>query len=248
MTFVAVPSLPMSDTTRQAWKDAGGIFPRRTRSTQEIIQLASDSRADFVLNLGRSSFNWGATQDVDTGFLWNKGANIYDLLWPGNTRRLFDDIMPSRPTSFPTPAWVKTPGYGGRGKYLLDLTGPLVLPEQWDWQSHIEGDEYRLITVGHRVVQQHARSGSNGERSYTWVAREGLPEGLRSLAKKAASRVAGRNVIAWDLIVPPSAGNGEEPVAPLLFEGNTCPGVNTATAERIVKEIRRQMEEINNAN
>jgi len=248
MTFVAVPSLPMSDTTRRAWKDAGGIFPRRTRSSAEIVSLAIDSRADFILNLGRSSFNWGATTETEVGFIWNKGTNIYDLLWPGNTRRMFNDLMPEQPTSFPSDVWVKTPGYGGRGKYRTNVQQSLVLPEQWDWQRHVTGTEYRLVTVGERVVQQFRRYGENGNREYRWTRSEELPRGLRTVARNAASRVPGRNVVAWDLIVPtePSAGHSDgNVVRPLLFEGNTCPGVNIATAERIVREILRQKEELN---
>lgn len=251
MKFVAIPGLPLSTDTREAWRSQGALFPRRERNNEGIIRLAQEAEAKFILNLGRSAFFWPTTQPAAEtwsvgpatyGFTWNNGPDIYDLLWPGNTRRLFDDIMPERPTSFPTDAWVKTPGYGGRGKYLLNLDGPLVLPEQWDWQRNVDGDEFRLITVGSRVVQQFKRSGSNGSRSYTWLPSTELPTGLRRLAKDAASRVPGRNVLAWDLIVPTVGSMG-----PLLFEGNSCPGVNPATAERIVREITRQQEEELNA-
>lgn len=241
MTFIAVPSIKLSHNSKMAWKENGAIFPRSSRTVSEIMELAHDTRAEFVLNLGWSQFNPGASGIP----VWNRGEDIHGLLWPGMTRALLDDLMPPQPTEFPADIWIKTPGRGGRGKFHKLVGERLVLPRQWDWQLHLEGQEYRLITVGQKVVQQFLRFGDNDDREYNWVPQEEVPGPLKALARHAASRVYGHNVIAWDMIWTSDIRTESNNM--YIFEGNTCPGMSFATATRIVTEIRKQIEEANNA-
>ncbi len=145
--------------------------------------------------------------------------------------------MPPQPTRFPAEVWIKAPGMKGKGKYRKDIDRALTLPTEWDWQVHVEGQEYRLITVGERVVQSYEKYGTHTERDYKWVGLQGTPPDVKELAREAARRLAGPTVVGWDLV---KSGDNV-----YLFEGNSCPGVNEASAKRIVTEIRRQMEEAN---
>ena len=185
---------------------------------------------DMILNLGKSSFL------TDDERVWNKGQHIIDLIYPGKTRVLFDDLMPPRPTNYPADVWVKQPGAHGRGKSRMYVDYPLVLPGMWDWQEHINGQEYRLVTVGHRLVQDFLRHGENGNRSYEWLPMREVPQELKRMVRLAATRVEGNNVIAWDTIV-------DETGQPYLLEGNTCPGVTAPTVRRITEEMERQFNE-----
>jgi len=238
MSFIAIRSLPLGSKSKEAWREAGAVYLKRGSSEERILNIAERVEAEFILNLGRTSFR--PMMELTNIPIWNFGTDIYSLLWPGHTREILGDLMPLRPTIFPALVWVKAPGYGGRGKYMEEIASPLVLPHQWDWQEHVEGQEWRLITVGQRVVQDMKRFGENGERTYEWVPMADTPSAIKDLAREAASRMEGNNVIAWDMILT----NGGRA---LLFEGNTCPGVNTATAARIHTEITRQQEERMNA-
>lgn len=232
MSFLVVRSLPLGSKSTPAWKAAGGVFVRRGSTPERIAFLAQRNESEFILNLGKSTFM--PTPDTPCP-VWNLGESILPLLWPGRTRELLGDLMPPQE---PGDVWVKQPGFGGRGKVRLETEVPLVLPPQWDWQSHVDGQEWRLITVGHRVVQDLKRFGENGNRSYEWVPMKETPVALKALAREAAKRLPGMNVTAWDLIID---NQGQ----PFLFEGNSCPGVNEATTSRIYKEIIRQQEESN---
>ena len=231
MTFVAIPSIKLSETSKQAWKAAGGFFPRRDRTVARMVELGENADVEFILNLGWSQFNPETRLPV-----WNRGEDIQALLWPGMTRDLFDDLMPPQPEGYPADIWIKTPGRGGRGKYHKMVYHQLSLPNQWDWQTHVEGQEYRVITVGQAIVQQFERGGDNEDRSYSWTPRDQVPMPVKAFARQAASRVFGNNVIAWDLIQEGEYGR------PYLFEGNTCPGMSTHTAARIVAAIQEQQE------
>lgn len=222
MSIMAVRSVNLSTETAEAWKAAGVTFARRGRTTDEIMRFGYD----HVLNLGKSTF-------IPTGdygsMLWNSGVDIEPLLRPGATRDLFGDLMPPQPTEFPADVWIKAPGAHGRGKYKKQVTHPLALPVQWDWQEHVVGQEYRLITVGIKLVQDFLRHGRNGDRTYEWVRMRDVPRTMKLMAREAAARLTGSNVVAWDFIL-----HGD---TPMLFEGNTCPGVNSETVRRIINEM-----------
>lgn len=228
MTILAVRSVILSTDTADAWKGAGVHFARRGKTIEQITAMPYP----VILNLGKSGF-----QPPRSERIWNHGRDIFPLLWPGETRRLMGDLMPPQPTDFPADAWVKAPGAAGRGKYRKAIDQALVLPKEWDWQQHIEGQEWRLVTVGERLVQCMMRNGPNGNRRYTWNRMNQTPMILKELAREAARRLNGRNVVGWDLI--------EQGDTAYILEGNSCPGVGRETANRVVKEITRQMEEQN---
>lgn len=225
MSIIAIRSMQLTAKTTEAWKSAGVAFARRGRTTQELLDKGREWGT--LLNLGMTNFRPESFEGVD---LWNHGKDIQPLLWPGSSRELFFDLMPPRPTTFPSDVWIKTPGSAGRGKFRKQVEQRLTLPHQWDWQAHIDGQEYRLVTVHHKVVQCLLRHGTNGDRTYEWIRMREVPMYLKDMVRDAASRLDGQNVVAWDIIDTGERG--------YLFEGNSCPGVSPETAARIVKQMK----------
>lgn len=230
MSFLIKRSIPLGRATMAGWRDAGGVFTPRGTPWRTLMDLAQDH--EFLLNLGSTGFS----TTTDSVKLVNVGRNISDLVSPGETRRKLWAYMPPRPVEFPAKVWIKTPGRAGVGKYQEVVEDPLVLPTDWDWQQHVDGQEYRLITVGKRIVQNFARYGDNGDREYHWVRMFEMPEALKDMVRGAAAMLEGTNVIAWDTILTPEG-------VPYLFEGNSCPGMSAPTAGRIYREVMRQIEE-----
>jgi hypothetical protein len=227
MRVYAIRSVMLTTNTASAWKEAGVRFARRGWSTNDIMHIYRENY-DAVLNLGKSDFHPEEREGV-----WNHGTDIKPLIYPGHTRKLLGQYMPPRPTEFPAEVWVKAPGAHGRGKQKKVINGPLDIPNSWDWCKHVEGQEYRIISVGHRLVQDYLRLGDNGDRSYHWIAMKEVPYALKAMVRSAAAQIPGNNVLAWDAVVD---NQGQ----PFIFEANTCPGVNVETVQRIVKEMERQ--------
>ena len=76
------------------------------------------------------------------------------------------------------------------------------------------------------------RNGRN-DFEYTWIGVEGVKKnGIIPLLKEAIREIpgGGLSVFGWDVIV------GE--AGPLIIECNTSPGVNDATAARIVNKVK----------
>lgn len=245
MSFLLVRSIPLGRRTMEAWRNAGGEFAERGMSTTDIMEMAIDCHYKFVLNLGRTTLRnpvsmvWSDPVDRDNApFVLNVGENILPLVTPGGTRRLLDWRLPPRPSRFPAEVWVKKPGRAGLGGSKVITNHALVLPDEWDWQRHVTGQEYRLITVGNRIVQCFARYGDNGEREYHWVQMRDMGSNLKELVRDATRKLNGYNVIAWDTI---STDTGSH----YIFEGNSCPGMSLNTADRIVREVLRLKEEVN---
>lgn len=232
MSIIAIRSVNLSAESTNAWKEAGVYFARRGRTPERVFAMGYA----HILNLGKSSFTLTPEQK-ERVILWNDGPDIAPLLRPGTTRELLGEYLPPQPTEFPADVWIKAPGAHGRGKFKKQVDRELVLPAEWDWQADIQGQEYRVLTVGHKVVQNLKRHGDNTNRSYEWTPIGEVPAKVKSIARASARLVPGRNVIAWDLIQTPDDET-------YLFEGNTCPGMSTATATR----IRNQMEAQEHAN
>lgn len=225
-------SIALSERTRKAWEDHGGIFLRSDRDLRTVKSWLEDD--DYIFNLGDSA--WMNYPD-DIWTIPNVNPKLKALLYPSETRQLLGDMLPPRPDGeYPCDVWIKPPGRAGKGKFTLNTDGHLDnLPRWWDWQKHVEGQEFRVLTVGNRVIQDFARYGENGERSYQWTPMREVPQEVKDLARRAAETFEGINIIAWDII------HGDE--GTYLFEGNTCPGVNHDTVGRIINEYIRQRRE-----
>lgn len=235
LRFMIVQSIPLNRRSKQYWKDAGGVFFRRDRS--EAVIRAYQADYDAVLNLGSSEFE-GDTFNIP---VFNPGRVVRKLLTPGATRKEIPHLLPPAPLDLPGTAWIKRPGRGGNGKELGLVTSEMIrsLPREWDIQQHIEGKEYRVVTVGPRVVQVTQRL-NPGERPrhYEWVGLTGTPMVVKNAARAGAAELGDLSVIGWDIVHSPDTDQA------YILEGNTCPGVNEPTVERIVNEMRVQLEDI----
>jgi len=227
MRAMAVRSIPLSSATRHAWKSAGVSFARRDRTDADIMRITPPGIP--ILNLGSSTFA------LDHDAVWNIAENVKPLLTPAGTREKFSPFLPPGTWQGDGFYWEKYSGRAGRNKQRLYLSNEWIHDStrhtaqhgQGDLQLEVEGQEYRAITVGDKVVQVNARYGSNGAREYRWVGVRNAPAPIKSTAKACASLLEGNNVIAWDLIMT-------EDERVYMFEGNSCPGINDATAQRIV--------------
>lgn len=232
MTFAVTRSVPLGENTRAAIREAGGMFFRRERTEEYISEyLRYNEQIEFLLNLGNSGMN--VTTDMP---VFNDPSVVTSLYLPTTTRELLDDLMPGQ-TGDQEFIWSKGPGRGGRNKVQLPSdTNFYDFPFDY-WEDHVDGDEYRLITVGHKVVQQFKRLGGNNERLYQWVPRREVPHKLKSAVREASRRLpTTRSVIAWDTI-------WSDDEQPYILEGNTSPGMNLYTINRIVEAIREQIRE-----
>ena len=236
MSTMAIRSITLSESSSNAWKSAGCFFARRTRTQDQIIALALDNECDFIINLGNTAFN-PTDQEIARSFpgrIFNVGRNIRPLVRPGTTRDLLGDLLPPYPEeseTFAVDYWVKAPGAKGKGKHLVRGHKLPEIPDEWDLQVHIKGREFRVITVDDIVVQVNERFGDNSNRSYEWVGVTDAPRAVKQVAKDAARKLEGRNIIGWDIIL-------EHDAKAYVLEGNSCPGMNEATANRILNKVR----------
>lgn len=232
--ILAYRSITLTHDSANAWREAGVRFFRRRRSPEEAYDVRIPGMP--ILNLGSSRWN------IDGSEVWNGPDTIQGLLTPQATAETLwsTDLMRLGYRS-PGLYWVKPRGRGGNGKFRREINSR----EEYDAlklhasvrlhhgivQKHFGTEEYRAITVGTKVVQGMRRFGENGDRRYEWTGSSGLPSPIRQAAKDAAAYIPAQSVVAWDLGYDPATKEA------VIFEGNTCPGVNASTADRIVSAM-----------
>jgi hypothetical protein len=172
--------------------------------------------------------------------IWNNAPVVAPLLSPAASRSLLGSLMPSDGWQGEGYYWLKGQGRGGANKEKTYVTtefshNELKTRANWmagDVQHNIVGAEYRVITVGAKVVQVTKRSGANGEREYEWIGVSACPPGIKYVAREAAALLDDdKTIIGWDIIVD------EFDDRVFILEGNACPGVNEATAGRILDAV-----------
>ena len=211
MKILAVKSVPLAEDTVAAWKAAAefneqGIafrFMKRGREPNEAVGLAARNNYNLVLNLGNSELL------SDHNMVWNNHEICSMLRTPGSIRRspLAAALPPM--AKYDGPFWVKGPGRAGINKWYCETVDdedripyPATPLNEWDTQQHVDGVEWRVITVGYRVVQSSRRHGPNGARTYEWVGTADTPQIVKNVCRYAASMLPNpRSVIAWDIIV-----------------------------------------------
>jgi hypothetical protein len=224
----------------QAWRTANvRLIPGHPELDQVEDYVRNYEMAYTIhglINLGVSQFD-PSESDEDRGyaFWWNRGQAIRMTRRPGDLRTHMGDLLPPIPTEFPADVWIKGPGHKGQGKDRQIISGlPLFLPRGTDIQLHVEGREFRVITVYHKVVQAFERTEAPGTttREYTWRGVSNTPRAVKELAREASRRVPGYNMYGWDIMLGTTVHDTEP--KPYLLEGNSSPGVNTNTVRRII--------------
>lgn len=222
-----IRSIPLASSTRDAWKEAGAFFARRDSDADRVDRIRNGNP---VINLGNSA--------MDMPYLWNRGSVILPLINPMTARALLDGLMPSGEWEGEGYYWLKGEGRGGANKERLFIETAQAHHELWlrahwmqgDVQQDTVGAEYRVITVGHKVVQVALRTGLNGNRRYEWVGVTNARPAVKGIARDAARMLGSeKTIIGWDVM--------DTEMGAYILEGNSCPGVNEATANRILNEI-----------
>lgn len=233
MSILGIKSVMLEKETNRAWKTVPGFyFVDRKRSAGSIVRHTKVHQYEAILNLGRIDLDFG----VSVTPLFNAPETVRAVSSPGRLRgTLGDAFLPGESTA--VPHWHKSVGFGGAGKRYCG--GTCMVDNMANIQEHIDGNEYRIVTVGDKVVQASrkdaVRKKANGRNDfdYTWIGVDGIRQGgFIPLLKEAVERVPGgvRSVFGWDVI-----HDGERP---WIIECNTSPGVNEATAGRIVRAVR----------
>lgn len=239
MKILAVRSVPLSRETREAWNSAGVRFLKRTRPLRDMPRIVQRYGYDAVLSLGNLD---GIPECGVPRF--NSDETIRAVSQTRQLRRTLDgEGMPAPRTD--VPHWVKVGGYGGNGVRRCD---PHEGDHRWyeEVQEHVEGDEYRVITVGDKVVQASRKVNVewiNGRHhfDYEWCGVAGIrTNGIIPRLKDAVNRIPGgdMSVLGWDIIVADR---------PYIIECNTSPGVNEPTARRIVDAMENNIRDRNTA-
>ena len=237
MSVLIVRSVPLSKAVRESWRSAGAKFLKRNAHQDKLNKLAA--KADAVLNLGNLEFDF---DELDAP-VFNYPGDVRAISHPSALRRNLGDFIPPHPEKGDW-YWVKRGGFGGLGTELYTNWPGTKDPAEirfGDIQKHVEGEEFRVITVGDVVVQATRKLNPrwvNGKHQFDfeWVGVEGIKSnGIIPLLKKAINSMEwdGCTVIGWDVIVGPEGA--------FILEGNFSPGVNEATASRIVEQMRRSL-------
>lgn len=227
--ILGLRSVPLSATTMNAWRESGVLFRKRGRKDVWNGRYHNE-RVRAVLNLGNIDMTFrGVPVPV-----FNPPGMVLRISAPMALRKTLDDFLPQR--TIQGPHWHKRPGMKGEGKVFHEDSLGVCAVTPGDVQAHIEGTEYRVLTVGDVVVQATRKTGSAPTFEFEWVGVQGINKsGIIPYLKEAiASIPKGQfSVIGWDIIV---GDNG-----PRIIEANTSPGVNSASAARVVAQIREML-------
>jgi hypothetical protein len=238
LSIIAIKSVPLWKETNVAWKTVPDFwFIDRARDPDSVIRHINSRQYEAAINLGRTDIRTDAIGCP----VYNRVGTIRAISTPRALRKTIPDFIPA--SNLDMPHWHKARGFGGKGKRFcrFNCTGATT---NEDIQVHIEGMEYRIVTVGDVVVQaarKSERRPSNDGRNtftYTWIGVDGIrKDGFIPFLKEAITEIpdGDKSVLGWDVL--------HDGTRPWIIETNTSPGVNAFTAARIVGAIRRQLDD-----
>lgn len=235
MSILGIKSIPLMKKTNRAWKTVPGLyFVNRKRNADNLIRYISSHQYAAIINLGRIDINFSRSLSP----VFNDTSTIRAISTPGALRKTLGEFLPGQTAR---DHWHKSRGFGGANK--MRHNDPACVIEHYeDIQDHIEGTEYRIVTVGNCIVQasqKGERRTLRNERNnfdYTWIGVRGIgKDGFIPFIKEAIGQIplGGQTVLGWDVL-----HDGDRP---WIIEVNTSPGVNEATAHRIITAIKRTM-------
>jgi len=224
MKMLLLRSIPLASSTKDAWRSVGVEIVRR-RDHHKFAELAR--KADAVINAGNLEEN------LANGRIFNSRDAIRAISSPMALRRTLHDYIPD--LDYSGPHWHKPGGWGGKNKVFHSQGEDGCERFDGDIQRHISGTEYRVITVGATLVQASRKDRDAdypvGQFDWHWVGLDGIRDsGIISHIKSATQEIPDwpDTVFGWDVILADK---------PYVIEINTSPGVNEASANRIVEQI-----------
>jgi hypothetical protein len=231
--FLATRSVPLAKDTMEAWRKQGVIFRRRGRLKVWDTRY-HEPHIQAVINLGNLDMQFG---DVPVP-VFNQPSLIRAISAPFALRTTMGDMLPEY--THKGPHWHKTNGYKGVGKkFLPEFEGGCAVIGS-ESQRHVTGIEYRVISVGDKIVQASKKMPINEGWppiptgfEFEWVGVKGIAKtGIIPYIHEAIKFVpfSKYSIIGWDVIVTD--------IQPYIIEANTSPGVNEATAERIISVVK----------
>ncbi len=228
-------SIPLQKETRNAWRSAGCTLITRSaiRHWNGFTTSKSIGKWGALINLG----NLDVSLNHITCPIFNIHDTIRAISTPIALRRTLNDYIPV--ASYAGPHWHKGKGYGGKDKifHKSDCKDKHIIAS--DLQQHINGKEFRVVTVGDVVVQaarKEPHNGIVGKFDWYWVGIDGIrTNGIIPHVKSAITNIPNweHTVLGWDIIVD----NNSNDV--FTIEINTSPGTNDHTAQRIINQVRR---------
>jgi hypothetical protein len=227
--FLATRSVPLAKDTMEAWRKQGVIFRHRGRLKVWDIRY-HEPHIQAVINLGCLDMDF---KDVPVP-IFNQPSLIRAISAPFALRRTMEEMLPEY--THKGPHWHKTNGYKGVGKkFLPEFEGGCAVIGS-ESQRHVTGIEYRVISVGDKVVQaqrKHHDGNPLDGFEFEWVGVKGIAKtGIIPYIHEAIKFVpfSKYSIIGWDVILTD--------IQPYIIEANTSPGVNEATAKRIISVVK----------
>jgi hypothetical protein len=240
-TAILPVSIPMTRSLRNTWKNTGSVF-LRDRPLKANIRKTRDLDIDVLLNLGNT--NYPLTDEIRNTLTneqiryYNPANIILQYNTPGRIRRSnLAPFLPENSNYDDEFSWLKGPGRAGMNKTkVLSNERPLFIPgENWDFQRHIDGQEYRIHSVKDKIVQVHRRQGDNTARQYEWLGLQGRPPGVLPFIKNMITLMEYPYIVyAWDVIQEHHTNKW------YLLEVNSNPGVNPMTVRRIINIMHEE--------
>lgn len=235
MMLLLVRSIPLSKEVQDAWRSVNVKIVRRSKLNEMALQkIVSKMEQPVIINLGNLDVDFRSFKIP----VFNNTDVIRAVSHPNALRRTLNDFIPAN--NGKGAHWHKRGGFGGRNKKFHDKMLGECAVFGGDIQQHVEGDEFRVNTVGDVIVQAHRKKVTDtlGDFIWDWIGVDGIRQnGIIPFVKEAACRIPNYeySVLGWDIIVGDEGG-------PKVIEINTSPGVNEPTAQRIVKQIERIVE------
>ncbi len=230
LTGVLLRSIPLGRITRNAWRNNGTHIVRRSADNdRDVRAIVRRVDAKFIINSGSLSHDWSGYPVP----VFNHRDSIRAISHPLALRRTLNDYIPAHSNN--GRHWHKRGGYGGMGTIYHQHTTESCSHLNGDVQQHISGTEYRVLTVGDTIVQASLKERANVNLpfSWKWVGIDGIRSlGIIPLLKSAITDIPNWEftVFGWDIMVDDR---------PYILEINTSPGVNDASARRIIQQIER---------
>ena len=231
MKALIIRSIPLTTDTISVWHTQETKFLRRTRDA--FVSDKIGRWFDVIINLGNVDLS------SNHAYIINHPDTIKAASAPKALRNSLNDFLPLENNN--GPHWHKGKGFAGDDKIYHENACSVIYPSK-DVQAHINGQEYRILTCGNKIIQAAKKDnrfsygyGVPSDFKYEWIGVEGVRKGgFIPLLRGAVELLPGGedSFIGWDII-----HDGEKPY---IIEANFSPGVNEHTVKRLFNALEKE--------